>query len=452
MSKFVRSSKYRHVFGTPNKKENSYDNVKVTRSAWDSNKVKVNPKFVSICWEAGGGGSIAVIPVEVQGKLKPDFPLITGHKAPVLDMDFNPFNDYLIATGSEDAYVKVWAIPEGGLTENATEAAQVLQGHRRKVGTVDFHPTANNVLATSSTDLTVKLWDIEKGSELFNIGHHADIVQCVAWNYNGSLLATTCKDKKIRVFDPRTNEIVSEVDGHQGVKGSRACWLGRDNRLFTTGFGKTSERQYMVFDTTNMGTPLASTTIDNASGLLMPFYDADTGVLFLAGKGDGNIRYFEITEEKDYIYYLSEYKSNSPQVGMGYLPKRGVDVSTCEIARLYKATPSMVEPISFQVPRKSDMFQDDIFPDTSSGEPSLSAEEWASGKNEEPKLMSLAPGFQAPARPAATEFKPEKQVVDDGPKSENELRAEYEKLKTRVAYLEAELVKRDAKIKELEGK
>ena len=41
------------------------------------------------------------------------------------------------------------------------------------------------------------------------------------------------------------------------------------------------------------------------------------------------------------------------------------------------------------------------------------------------------------------------QKVEEGPQTEKELREAYEKLKTRVAYLEAELVKRDAKIKEL---
>jgi len=135
---------------------------------------------------------------------------------------------------------------------------------------------------------------------------------------------------------------------------------------------------------------------------------------------------------------------------MGWMPKRGVDVSVCEIARLYKAIGTMVEPVSFQVPRKSDMFQDDLFPDTLSGEPALTADAWFSGQNAEPKLMSLAPGFQAPSRPAQ-EFNPTKQVVEEGPKNENELRAEYEKLKNRVAYLESELVKRDARIKELGG-
>lgn len=371
--------------------------------------------------------------------------------APILDTDFNPFNDYLIATASEDAYVKIWQIPEGGLTAHLTDAAQILQGHRRKVGTCDFNPVANNILATSSTDFQLKIWDIEKGAEFINIGHHADIIQSVAWNWDGSLLATACKDKKIRVFDPRSNVVAQEAEGHQGVKGSRVSWLGKSNRLYTTGFGKTSERQYMILEHTDLSNPLVSTNIDNASGLLMPFFDPDTNVLFLAGKGDGNIRYYEITDEKDYCYYLSEFKSNVPQVGMGWMPKRGCDVSVCEIARLYKAVGTMVEPISFQVPRKSDMFQDDLFPDTFGGEPSLTADQWVSGQNAEPKLVSLAPGFQAPARPAQ-EFTPQKQVIEEGPKNENELRAEYEKLKNRVAYLEAELVKKDARIKELETK
>jgi len=207
----------------------------------------------------------------------------------------------------------------------------------------------------------------------------------------------------------------------------------------------------MILEHTDLSNPLVSTNIDNASGLLMPFFDPDTNVLFLAGKGDGNIRYYEITDEKDYCYYLSEFKSNVPQVGMGWMPKRGCDVSVCEIARLYKAVGTMVEPISFQVPRKSDMFQDDLFPDTFGGEPSLTADQWVSGQNAEPKLVSLAPGFQAPARPAQ-EFTPQKQVIEEGPKNENELRAEYEKLKNRVAYLEAELFKKDARIKELETK
>jgi len=166
----------------------------------------------------------------------------------------------------------------------------------------------------------------------------------------------------------------------------------------------------------------------------MPFYDPDTKVLFLAGKGDGNIRYYEIVDEDPYLYFLSEFKSASPQRGIAMLPKRAVNVSECEIVRLLKLGTKMMEPISFQVPRKSELFQDDIFPDTFSGEYTLTADEWLAGKNGEVKKTSLAPGFVV--KPKSVEFNPEKQE-DTKPLSEKELKEEVERLTNRVAYLEA---------------
>lgn len=110
--------------------------------------------------------------------------------------------------------------------------------------------------------------------------------------------------------------------------------------------------------------------------MLMPFYDDDTQVMFVAGKGDGNIRYYEMVTESPYIHFLSEYKSNVPARGMAMAPKLTYDLEKCEIARLLKLTGTGIEPISFCVPRKSDIFQDDIYPDTYAGEPACSASEW----------------------------------------------------------------------------
>lgn len=134
--------------------------------------------------------------------------------------------------------------------------------------------------------------------------------------------------------------------------------------------------------------------VDCSSGILIPYYDQDTNIVFVAGKGDGNIRYYEITEGEPYMHYLSEFKSSSPQRGLGWMPKRGLDVTKNEIFRFYKlhATGGMCEPISMIVPRKSEVFQEDIYPDTISGIPSLSCDEWISGVNKEPILMSLKDG------------------------------------------------------------
>lgn len=449
--RIVRSSKFRNVFGTAPKKELTYDGLKVSRSAWDSNKIKVNSKFVGVLWEASGGGAFAIIPLEEKGKAKADLPLVCGHKAEVLDIDFNPFNDHLVASASEDAYVKIWNIPEGGFKHNETNAVQILSGHKRKVGTVDFHPLANNILASTGSDFEVRIWDVEKGKTAVNVGGHSDIIQAGAWSYDGASFATTCKDRKVRLVDPRAGKVVAEKEAHQGSKGSRVIFLGKTAQLFSVGFSKTSQRQFSIWDPRNFENPLYSEDIDTAAGMLMPIFDPDLNILYLAGKGDGNIRYYELTGDDKHIYPLSEYKSSVPQRGVAILPKRAVDVSVCEIARIYKISGDgkNIEPISFQVPRKSDQFQDDIYPDTASGEPSLTADEWLSGKNADYKTCQLAPGFVQKVKPP--EFKPQA-VEEEGPKTEKELREEWEKLKKRNAYLEAELLKRDARIKELESK
>jgi coronin-1B/1C/6 len=72
--------------------------------------------------------------------------------------------------------------------------------------------------------------------------------------------------------------------------------------------------------------------------------------LLLLAFSDGNIRYYEY--ENDEMFFLSSYQSPEPQRGMAFLPKRSVNVSECEVVRAYKVTSSLVEPISFKVPRK----------------------------------------------------------------------------------------------------
>ncbi|CAG0887326.1 unnamed protein product [Cyprideis torosa] len=60
----VRSSKFRHVYGTPEKREQCYENIRVSKSSWDSNFCAVNPKFLAVVVECGGGGGFIVLPLK----------------------------------------------------------------------------------------------------------------------------------------------------------------------------------------------------------------------------------------------------------------------------------------------------------------------------------------------------------------------------------------------------
>ncbi|KAG7290253.1 Coronin-like protein crn1 [Staphylotrichum longicolle] len=399
--RFVRASKYRHVFGKPTKKEFCYDNLHISRNAWDTNLVKVNPEYISVNWESGGGGAFAVIPVNERGKLPDQIPLFRGHTAAVLDTDWNPFNDRIIASASDDGKVFIWEVPQDfTLYTDAEEVPSVspvskLPGHSRKVGHVLFNPAAESILASSSGDFTIKLWDISTGQASITL-KHPEIVQSMSWSANGSMLVTTSRDKKLRVWDVRQEKPVHEYAGHEGAKNSRAVWMGEHNRIATTGFSRMSERQIGLWEPGRKDPIGGFTSLDSISGVCMPFWDDGSNCLYLAGKGDGNIRYFEY--ENDKFEFLSEYKSADPQRGIAFVPRRGINVHENEVMRAYKTiNDTHIEPISFTVCRRAETFQSDIFPPATGLKPAMSAKEWFDGKSAVPAKIDLESVYEGNA-------------------------------------------------------
>ncbi|KAJ7420164.1 coronin-1C [Willisornis vidua] len=394
MRRVVRQSKFRHVFGQAVKNDQCYDDIRVSRVTWDSSFCAVNPRFVAIIVDASGGGAFLVLPLHKTGRIDKSYPTVCGHTGPVLDIDWCPHNDQVIASGSEDCTVMVWQIPENGLTLSLTEPVVVLEGHSKRVGIVAWHPTARNVLLSAGCDNAIIIWNVGTGEALINLDDmHVDMIYNVSWNRNGSLICTASKDKKVRVIDPRKQEIVAEKEKtHEGARPMRAIFLA-DGNIFTTGFSRMSERQLALWNPQNMEEPIALHEMDTSNGVLLPFYDPDTNIIYLCGKGDSSIRYFEITDESPYVHYLNTFSSKEPQRGMGFMPKRGLDVNKCEIARFFKLHERKCEPIIMTVPRKSDLFQDDLYPDTAGPEAALEAEEWFEGKNADPLLISLKHGY-----------------------------------------------------------
>lgn len=157
MRRVVRQSKFRHVFGQAVRNDQCYDDIRVSRVTWDSSFCAVNPKFVAIIIDASGGGAFIVLPLQKVSELLPHppkryhkkaerrdiwasrqpgsflisrylgaplccshlpsvpqtgridkaYPTVCGHTGPVLDIDWCPHNDQVIASGSEDCNVMV---------------------------------------------------------------------------------------------------------------------------------------------------------------------------------------------------------------------------------------------------------------------------------------------------------------------------------------------------------
>ena len=252
-----------------------------------------------------------------------------------------------------------------------------------------FNPAAENILASSSGDYTIKVWDLEDGKAKLTLKHN-DIVQSLSWSADGSMLVTTSRDKKLRFWDVRQQKPAHEVPGHAGAKNSRCVWMGDTGRVASTGFSKMSERQLGLWDIRNPARPVGGDFVflDSSSGVGMPFWDDGCHILYIAGKGDGNIRYYEY--ENDKFEALSEHKSPEPQRGMAFVPKRGVNTHENEIMRAFKTVnDTYIEPISFIVPRRSENFQEDIYAPTVGTKAAMSSWEWLDGKTALPAKFSM---------------------------------------------------------------
>ena len=95
--------------------------------------------------------------------------------------------------------------------------------------------------------------------------------------------------------------------------------------------------QIHVWDPRNLVKPIYEHELDTQSGVLMAFVDEDTGLVYVGGKGDGNIRVFDLWEHDPPLNMLTEFGSKTPQRGLCCLPKIACDTKKAQVTLLCKA-------------------------------------------------------------------------------------------------------------------
>eukprot|EP00927_Polykrikos_kofoidii_P027064 TRINITY_DN23953_c0_g1_i1.p1 TRINITY_DN23953_c0_g1~~TRINITY_DN23953_c0_g1_i1.p1 ORF type:complete len:413 (-),score=56.16 TRINITY_DN23953_c0_g1_i1:110-1348(-) len=117
-------------------------------------------------------------------------------------------NPSLLGCTSSDKHVYLWD-PDSGERKNK------LVGHKEEVNSLDFHAT-QQVICSGSDDNTVIIWDFDQGLMLRTIGDHDKAVYGVKFlgEQNEFLVASCSFDRKVRVFDMREKQLISELCGH----------------------------------------------------------------------------------------------------------------------------------------------------------------------------------------------------------------------------------------------
>ncbi|XP_034490880.1 coronin-7 isoform X2 [Drosophila innubila] len=386
-----KASKYKNAAPIVPKAEACVREICVGSYQTYGNNIAASGAFMAFNWEHSGS-SVAVLPLDDCGRKSKTMPLLHGHTDTVTDLKFSPFHDGLLATASQDCLVKIWHIPEKGLEQSLSDPEAVFSHKQRRVETVGFHPTADGLMYSTAAGC-VALFDIATQKEIFSNNEHPEVIQSASWREDGTVLATSCKDKCVRIFDPRAegSPIQMVAESHQSIKDSRVVWLGNQSRILTTGFDAARLRQVIIRDIRNFNTPEKTLELDCSTGILMPLFDPDTNMLFLAGKGDTTINYLEITDKDPYLIEGLRHTGEQTK-GACLVPKRALKVMEAEVNRVLQLTSNMVIPIMYQVPRKTYRdFHADLYPETTGYKTDLIASEWLNGTNQAVPKMNLDP-------------------------------------------------------------
>ncbi|KAM7371987.1 hypothetical protein PAMP_009187 [Pampus punctatissimus] len=402
------TSKFRHIQGAVMHRDTHITNIRGLNltTPGESDGFCVNRQRVAVPL-AISGGQIGIFERSQPGRL-PDtaFPTIQN-SVNVSDLCWDPFNTHRLAVAGDDAKIRVWQLPEGGLKETLTEPDFILQGHLEKIYSIKFHPVASGLLVSSSYDFTVRLWNLDSREQVKLLTGHEDQVFGMAWSPDGKLLATVCKDGKVRIYDPRkSTSPVHEGPGPEGHRGARVVWVCEGKYLLVSGFDSRSERVLYLYSADSLSSGVvASVPVDVSPSTLIPFYDPDTSVVILTGKGDTRVHIYEMVPESPYFVDCSSFNSPEPHKGLAFLLKTECNVRDVEIAVGLMLTKTAIEPVAFKVPRvKKEFFQDDLYPDTAvCWEPALTASAWLSGSNSQHRKISLKPNDMTPVSEAPKE-------------------------------------------------
>ncbi|ORX79121.1 DUF1900-domain-containing protein [Anaeromyces robustus] len=400
----AQASSFRFMSG---KVKVQYDNLS---GYWDNltneiEGIEVNDKFMAIPIN-GPGGRIAVLKTRDSGRIPSTMNCILCGST-MTYYKFNPFNPNMLVTGNENGNVQIWTIPDEGLTENLTEPDHSFSLFNSKTTLIEFNPLVENLVLVGGYDIgtgsnVLKLLDLGKKEEVFPEHEdkliHPDFILNASWNYDGTKIATLCRDKNLRVIDMVKGEILKEGIASESNKG-RVRWLGKTGKILSVGFDKQSHQEIKIFDENDLSKPLTTLSIDLSSSLLCVYFDEDTNLIYLYGRGESNIKVYEFMEDQDpCCRTLLKINTESIQQGIVFDHKKYLDVAKVEINRAWVVSKDNIKSISFTVPRtRTEFFQDDIFPPTRDTEhSSMTIDAWKSGKITPLKTIDLCPEGMKP--------------------------------------------------------
>lgn len=139
----------------------------------------------------------------------------TGHTAVVEDVAFHLHQQHIFGSVGDDGKLMIWDTREA----RRDKALHVVDAHNKEVNCLAFNPFSEYLLATGSADKTVALWDMRSlKSRLHSLESHTEEVYQVCWSpFNETILSSASSDRRLNIWDlSKIGEEQSDEDKEDG--------------------------------------------------------------------------------------------------------------------------------------------------------------------------------------------------------------------------------------------
>ncbi|XP_035212996.1 coronin-7-like [Stegodyphus dumicola] len=163
-----KPSKYKNaVPKIPKKREGWITDISVGSLPSFGNHIKASAAYIAFNIDSGGGGNLGILTLNDSGSKSRNLPVLHAHSEFITDFDFCPYDDGILATGSQDQHVKLWRITDESLKSNIPCNPEVDILCQCKVEVLKFHPQADCILSVAE-DNCIRLWDINTKQNIYD--------------------------------------------------------------------------------------------------------------------------------------------------------------------------------------------------------------------------------------------------------------------------------------------
>ncbi|KAI0987810.1 hypothetical protein GJ496_007914 [Pomphorhynchus laevis] len=122
-----------------------------------------------------------------------------GHTSVVEDVSWHLLHEAMFGSVGDDHKLLIWDTRNS----NTAKPSHTVDAHNAEVNCLSFNPYSEYILATGSADRTVGLWDLRNlRLKLHSFDFHKDEIFQVQWSpHNETILASSSTDRRLHIWD-----------------------------------------------------------------------------------------------------------------------------------------------------------------------------------------------------------------------------------------------------------